>query len=96
MPTLLHRPGSTAANVPALLELTREAGQSTFADTAYAEENTAAVTLAEEDVMALLPFTLTEPQDSGQQTLTPKLPAHREQRQGVFHNYPQVGDKVAS
>lgn len=39
--------------------------------------------------MALLPFTLTEPQDSGQQTLTPKLPARREQRQGVFRNYPQ-------
>lgn len=56
---------------------------------AYAEENMVTVTPAEEDVVALLPFTLTEPQDSGQQMVTPKLHARREQRQGgVFPNYP--------
>lgn len=49
----------------------------------------AAVTLAEEDVMALLPFTLTEPQDSGQQTLTPR------DKEESFVTI-QVGDKVAS
>lgn len=55
------------------------------------------MTLAEEDIMALLPLTLTEPQDSGQQTLTPKLDSLREQRQGgVSFVTIQVGDKVAT
>lgn len=76
MPAVPHRPGSTVVNkvvsVPALLELTSEKLEQPCRHVML--KRRAAVDLTDGEVMARLPFTLTEPhEDPGQGRATPQL-----------------------